>query len=408
MNKRKIINDPVYGFVYIPFEIIFDLIEHPVFQRLRRIQQLGLTNFVYPGALHTRFNHALGALHLTIQAIEVLRSKGHQITDAEAKATCIAILLHDIGHGPFSHTLEKCLINASHEEISLVIMEKLDREMKGKLQMAISIYKNEYRKKFLCQLVSGQLDMDRLDYLNRDSFFTGVYEGVIGYDRIIKMLEVKDGNLVIEAKGIYSIEKFIIARRLMYWQVYLHKTVIAAEQMLLKIFMRAKELGMDKISPGISRNLVALLSENTGINELADNEVKLQQFIELDDLDLFHAIKTWKDNDDGVLSVLCNRLINRNLLKCDLHNQPVNKEVYEDLLGKTMKYYSLDREKARYLTFMDSTSNYAYNHKLQSIKVLYKDGTTLDVTEASDQLNISVLSQPVVKYYLCYPKEIIE
>ena len=258
MNKKKIFNDPVYGFITIPYNIIFDLIEHPYFQRLRRIKQLGLTDHVYPGALHTRFHHALGAMHLMTQTIEVLRSKDVKITKKEAKAVSIAILLHDIGHGPFSHTLENTLVNIHHEELSLFFMEALNKEFGGKLTLAIQIFKDEYPKKFLHQLVSGQLDMDRMDYLNRDSFFTGVYEGVIGYDRIIKMLSVKNGNLVVERKGIYSIEKFLMARRLMYWQVYLHKTVVSAEQMLVKVVERAKKLAEQKKKLSISENLAYL------------------------------------------------------------------------------------------------------------------------------------------------------
>jgi uncharacterized protein len=407
LNKRKIFNDPVYGFVYIPYEIIFDIIEHPYFQRLRRIQQLGLTNYVYPGALHTRFHHALGAMHLTTEAIEVLRSKGAEITEEESKAVCIAILLHDIGHGPFSHTLENSLLPVSHENLSLHIMQKLNETFAGKLDLAIQIFKNRYEKHFLHQLISSQLDMDRMDYLNRDSYFTGVHEGVISYDRIIKMLAVDRGKLVVEAKGIYSIEKFIIARRLMYWQVYLHKTVISAEEMLLKILQRAKYLGLKGENLFASTPLRLFLENKITEADFYNNEEYFNAFMVLDDYDLFDAIKSWMNADDKLLSFLCRRLINRNLFKVSMESKPFPEDKMNDFRKKTMEFFGFNEAESKSVVFTGSTFNNAYSKDLEPIDILYKNGKTMDIAEASDQLNISVLSQPVVKYYLCLPKEIL-
>ena len=407
MNKRKIFNDPVYGFVSIPSEIIFDLIEHPYFQRLRRIQQLGLTSYVYPGALHTRFHHALGALHLMGQALDTLRSKGHELTDQEIEAANIAILLHDIGHGPYSHSLERSIINGtSHEAISLTLMQKLNEQFDGKLSTAIDIFRDKYPKRFLHQLVSGQLDMDRMDYLNRDSFFTGVYEGVIGYDRIIKMLEVYNDQLVVEAKGIYSIEKFIIARRLMYWQVYLHKTVLSAEQMLLKALQRAQELAREGLEIFGTPALKYFLYNNVKKTEFEQRSEVLEEFIKLDDYDIFSAIKVWANHSDKVLSLLCKMLVNRRLLKVKLTNEPVSDEELHSIRKKVKLRYMLDDHQLSYLVFTDSTSNFAYTRHSENILILYKDGRVRDIADASDQLNISVLSEPVVKYYLCYPKDL--
>lgn len=409
MNKRKILNDPVYGFVSIPNEIIFDLIEHPWFQRLRRIQQLGLTSYVYPGALHTRFHHALGAMHLMGEALDVLRSKGHSISDEEAEAAAIAILLHDIGHGPYSHTLERSIIHGlGHEEISILLMEKLNREFKGRLSLAIRIFKDQYEKRFLHQLVSSQLDMDRLDYLNRDSFFTGVYEGVIGYDRIIKMLEVRNDRLVVEAKGIYSVEKFIIARRLMYWQVYLHKTVLAAELMLWKALLRAKELAQKGVPLFATPSLKVFLMEEITNERFYQDEGLLHHFTQLDDYDLFTAIKVWAAHGDKVLSILCRRIVNRRLLKVALQDEPPQISYMQSLKDATVERFGLSAHEVEYLVFSENTTNHAYSTSAESINILYKDNTVKDITVASDQLNISVLSQPVVKYYLCFPKELME
>jgi uncharacterized protein len=408
LNKRKIFNDPVYGFVYIPYEIIFDIIEHPYFQRLRRIQQLGLTNYVYPGALHTRFHHALGTLHLTSEAIDVLRSKGTEITEEESKAVCIAILLHDIGHGPFSHTLENSMVQVSHEQLSLFIMQKLNLEFGGRLDLAIRIFTDQYEKRFLHQLISSQLDMDRMDYLNRDSYFTGVHEGVISYDRIIKMLAVHHGKLVVEAKGIYSIEKFIIARRLMYWQVYLHKTVLSAEEMLLKILQRAKYLGVNGHSLFASGPLKLFLENNITEKEFYNNGKYFSAFMLLDDYDLFNAIKSWMNAEDKLLSYLCKRLINRNLFKVSMQDNPFPMEKINAYRKKAKKMFGFTDDETLSVVFTDSTFNNAYSKDLEPIDILYKNGKTIDLAEASDQLNISVLSQPVVKYYLCLPKEILD
>jgi HD superfamily phosphohydrolase len=405
LNKRKIINDPVYGFITIPTELIFDLIEHPFFQRLRRIKQLGLTNLVYPGAHHTRFQHALGAMYLMGQALEVLRSKGVQITNEEAEAVTISILLHDMGHGPFSHTLEALLINdLTHEELTILLMENLNIHFNGHLSMAIDIFKGNHPKKFLHQLVSSQLDMDRLDYLNRDSFFTGVAEGVIGYDRIIKMLSVRNNELVVESKGIYSIEKFLISRRLMYWQVYLHKTVLAAEQMLVKIIRRAKEIPPKRkllSAPALTYFLENCWSKK----DINSNGEIIPRFADLDDSDIIASIKMWRTDEDYILSWLCTHLLERKLFRIELKNSPFS---FQDILEKSERlrhHISFKNADLDYLIFTDSTFNHAYSPFSGKINILYKDGTLKDIAEASDLLNIRVLEDPVIKYYLCSPKE---
>ena len=400
-NKLKIINDPVYGFIKIPYDLIFDLIEHPLFQRLRRIRQLGLTHFVYPGANHTRFQHAVGAMHLMGLAIEVIRSKGHLITDEEARAVTLAILLHDIGHGPFSHSLEHSLIkNTSHEKISLLMMEQLNEEFSGELTMAIEIFRNRYPKKFLHQLVSSQLDMDRLDYLKRDSFFTGVTEGVIGSDRIIKMLNVLNDQLVVEEKGIYSIEKFLIARRLMYWQVYLHRTVVASEQVLVQMLKRAKFLSSMGEELFATPALAYFLQEQ--------KQVSLEQFSLLDDDDILASAKVWCNNSDKVLSMLANGLVNRKLFSVELDNQPFSIERVEEIRAMVVKQENMSPKEAEYLVVSDSVSNYAYSDMDDRISIMDKHGNTRDIAEASDILNISVLSLTVRKYFLCYPRFIKE
>lgn len=403
-NKRKIINDPVYGFVTIPFEIIFDMLEHPWMQRLRRIQQLGLTNYVYPGALHTRFHHTLGALHLMTRAIAVLRSKGIEISDEEAEAVCVAIFLHDSGHGPFSHTLERTLLPVAHESISLQVMHHFNKHFEGRLDMAIKIFTDQYPKGFLHQLVSSQLDMDRLDYLNRDSFFTGVSEGIIGYDRIIKMLNVQDDKLVVEAKGIYSIEKFLISRRLMYWQVYLHKTVLSAEQMLHKIMDRALYLARSGVDLPGSSALQFFLQHHVDEEQWVSDQTVMEHFMRLDDYDVFAAIKEWAISaEDKVLSTLCRMLVDRRLFKVTLQEAPVSRDEVAKWRQKVIQR-GFTSEEAAYFVFVESTSNHAYSDSADTINIQYKDGTLRDVASASDQLNIRVLSQPVVKYYLCHPK----
>ena len=402
MKRKKIFNDPVYGFITIPYGILFDLIEHPYFQRLRRIKQLSLTYYVYPGAIHTRFHHALGALHLMQQAIEVLKSKGVKISAKEEEAVCIAILLHDIGHGPFSHTLEGSLIGISHEEISALIMEDLNKKFKGKLTLAIKIFRNKYEKNFLHQLVSSQLDMDRLDYLNRDSFFTGVSEGVIGYDRIIKMLDVHDNELVVEEKGIYSVEKFLIARRLMYWQVYLHKTALAAEQMLIRIMSRAKELTQSGLEIPVAERLNYFFIRSFNKNNyLSDSKELLSNFTRLDDNDIFYTLKIFEEFEDETLAYLSSCIINRNLFKLEFSNHPIESDRIEEVRRKVAsmrKYSGLD---PKYLVFEGVEANLPYSLSKEEIKILFKTGEVLPMSETTDY---SIQSKIVKRYYLCYPK----
>ncbi len=408
MNKKKIFNDPVYGFITLPDEVIFDLIEHPWFQRLRRIRQLGLTHLVYPGALHTRMHHALGALHLMIQTVETLRSKGHEITEEEARAVYIAILLHDIGHAPFSHALEDIVIRGmSHEKISLVFMEVLNEEYNGQLSTAISIFKNEYPKKFLHQLVSSQLDMDRLDYLNRDSFYTGVLEGKIGAQRIIKMLELHNDQLVIEEKGIYSIEKFIMARRLMYWQVYLHKTVLGAEQLLIKIIRRARELALGGEQLFASPSFSFFLNNTISEKDFGDKEL-LQKYSTLDDYDVYGAIKVWAEHKDVILSRLCQGMTNRRLYKTALQKEPFEASAVEDKVQQAMKKFNMERKEAEYFAFTGSISNSAYNPSDEQIRILYKDGRLRELTAVSDQMDVAVLTRPVQKNFFCFIEELAE
>jgi uncharacterized protein len=404
-NKLKIFNDPVYGFVSIPYEIIYDLIDHPWFQRLRRIKQLGLTNLVYPGALHTRFHHAMGAMHLMGLAIDVLRSKNNEITEEEAKGVTIAILLHDIGHGPYSHALEHSIVsNVNHEDISELLMSRLNEEFNGELSLAIKIFQNKYRKKFLHQLVSSQLDMDRLDYLKRDSFFTGVSEGVISSDRIIKMLNVVNDQLAIEAKGIYSIEKFIIARRLMYWQVYLHKTVLSAENALVNILVRAKELAEKKVELFCTPSLRTFLYNKYSKSDFISNRSLLEIFARLDDYDIMTSIKVWTEHKDPVLSMLCEQLVNRKLFKVEMQNQPFKEEKIRPIRSEIKKKLKLNDKDVKYFVLTGTVANDAYRADKIRINILAKDGTISDITEASDQLNIDVLAKTVKKYYLCYPK----
>ncbi|MEX0986662.1 MAG: HD domain-containing protein [Bacteroidales bacterium] len=405
VNKYKIINDPVYGFIKIPYEIIYHLIEHPLFQRLRRIRQLGMTHFVYPGANHTRFQHALGAMHLMGEAIESIRSKGHEITDEEAEAASIAILLHDIGHGPFSHTLEKTLIRGvTHEEISLLMMEQLNREFGGRLTLAIRIFRNKYRKKFLYQLISGQLDMDRLDYLRRDSFFTGVSEGAVGSDRIIKMLEVYNDQLVVEEKGIYSIEKFLVARRLMYWQVYLHKGVLAADQLLIMMLKRAGELAANGeelfATPALRYFLYNRDKEFNNESQISF----LEHFGELDDNDIISAAKVWSKYKDPVLRYLCSGFVNRKLFRIEIGNTPFSRVRVEKELIRAANNLSIPVTLAPYLVISESISNHAYSKLDDNIKILGKDGSVRDIVDVSDILNVSVLSRKIKKFYMCYPK----
>ena len=403
-EKLKIINDPIYGFIQIPYESVFQLIEHPFFQRLRRIRQLGLTHLVYPGAHHTRFHHAMGAMHLMTEAIEVLRGKGHEILDHEAEAVTTAILLHDIGHGPFSHALENSLIKATtHEELSELFMNRLNKDLNGSLTLAIKIFRNQYHKQFLHQLVSGQLDMDRLDYLNRDSFFTGVNEGVISSDRIIKMLDIKNDELAIEAKGIYSIEKFIVARRLMYWQVYLHKTVVSAEYLLINILKRAKELLQKNIELFSTPALKNLLSHDYSREDFVLNEKLLDDFAALDDSDISASVKVWGSHSDKTLSELCMRLVNRRLFKIILQDKPFEEKFISETRQRVIDTIGVPETEIDYFFFQGKLINNAYNSHSDKINILYKDGSMCDIADAADTLNIKILSEPVEKYYLCFP-----
>jgi HD superfamily phosphohydrolase len=406
-NKRKIFNDPVYGFISTGNELIFDVIEHPWFQRLRRIKQLGLTHLVYPGALHTRFHHSMGAMHLIKKAMSELQNKGHKISGDEFTATQLAMLLHDIGHGPYSHALEKSIVNVNHETISLIFMQKLNAAFNGKLKMAMDIFENRYGKRFLHRLVSSQFDMDRLDYLKRDSFFTGVSEGVINYERLLNMLEVANDRPVIEAKGIYSVEKFITARRLMYWQVYLHKTVLVAEYMLTRTLKRAKELAQNGVklfaTPAFSFFLINDFQE---IDFFKNDEI-IENFAKLDDYDIYASMKVWCNNDDKILSDLSNRLVNRRLFKIEMQNVPFDDDYVKMISDKTKKKYRLNDDEIDYYVFNDVTSNYTYQPGNENIGILYKNGEVKDITQASDHLNINLLSKPTTKYFLCYPKSIV-
>ena len=405
-TSSKILNDPIYGFIRIPHGIIFELIEHPYFQRLRRITQLGLSYLVYPGAYHTRFQHAIGATYLMSKAVQQLRSKGHVITEEEDEAVSIAILLHDIGHGAFSHALEHSIAHEiSHEDLSLLFMEKLNKELNGQLTTAIQIFKNEYHKRFLHQLVSSQLDMDRMDYLKRDSFYSGVQEGIIGSDRIIHMLNVVNDQLVVESKGIYSIEKFLIARRLMYWQVYLHKTVLSAENMLIKVLKRAKELSQSGNELFGSSALKLFLKNNFTLDDFRKKEEVFQAFTRLDDQDVLAAIKEWQFHEDKILATLSNKIIQRKLLKIKVTDEAVSEAILLEMKNRVANYYDIDITQTEYLAFNDSISNNAYNAHKSNINILYKDGSLKDIADASDQLNISALSKPVKKHFFCYPKE---
>ena len=404
-NKKKIFNDPVYGFISVPDEFLFDIIEHPYFQRLRRISQLGMTSIVYPGANHTRFHHVLGAMHLMSQAVNVIRKKGHEITLEEERAVLAAILLHDIGHGPYSHALEFDIVNkVSHEHISSFFIERISREFEGKLDLALLIFQNRYKSKpFLYQLVSSQLDVDRMDYLNRDSFYTGVAEGQIGSDRIIEMLNVVDGNLVVEEKAIYSVEKFLVARRFMYWQVYLHKTVVAAEFMLIHILRRAKQLIQEGHHLFASPALSFFLNNSIEVLDFQEKPEILETFALLDDFDIMSAIKVWQHYPDKVLSGLSQRLVNRKLFKIEISATPF--EIDRIILEKEIvrKQFDLTEAELDFFVYTDNLSNNAYNQNKQTIKLLMKNGEIRDASHASDNLNISALAQPVVKHFLCYP-----
>ena len=403
MNKLKILNDPIYGFITIPNALIYDLIEHPYFQRLRRISQMGLSYLVYPGAHHTRFHHAIGSMHLMQKAVQVLRFKDVKISDEEANALYIAILLHDIGHGPFSHALEQSIVTSvNHEAISLKFMEILNEEFNGQLTLAITIFKGSYHRNFLYQLISSQLDMDRLDYLKRDSFYTGVSEGNINSDRLLVMLNVKNDELVVEGKGIYSVEKFIVARRLMYWQVYLHKTGLAAEKVLEKVLKRAKELVLLGEELPASKAFMFFLKRKNNEKDFTFDDLKT--FSKLDDYDVLSAIKEWISFEDKLLSKLAESLINRKLPKVILQNKPFSEQQIHDIRLKVNSNLNLTDAELNYFVFNGEICNQAYDSTKNSIKILFKKGEIKDLVTASDHLNIQALSSPVYKYYLCYPK----
>jgi HD superfamily phosphohydrolase len=420
-NKKKIINDPVYGFINISFDSLFEIVEHPYFQRLRRIKQLGLTYFVYPGATHTRFQHALGSLHLMSMAIQVLRSKAVEITPEEEEAALAAILLHDMGHGPFSHVLEESIApGIHHEALSLLFMHALNKDFKGRLDLAIQIFTGQYHKQFLHQLISGQLDMDRLDYLKRDSFFTGVTEGVIGSDRIVRMLNVVDDQLVVDHKGIYSIEKFLIARRLMYWQVYLHKAVLSSEMLLLNILQRARKLAGQGVELFCTPSLHYFLYQQVSSKDLFRDEKgtrnpkiseatirNLEMFAGLDDSDIMASAKVWTDQPDRVLSILCKKLKNRDLSRIEIRADPLPGDYIKAIRQNVKEIYNLQDDEIDYLVYAGTISNYAYSSEDEQIQILYNDGELKDITRASDMLDIAVLSKTVRKYFLYYPKDAI-
>lgn len=403
-NKHKLINDPVFGFILVPHAVLFHLIEHPYLQRLKRIKQLGLSHYVYPGAQHTRFQHVLGAMHLMEEAVNTLRDKNIEITKDEEKAVLAAILLHDIGHGPFSHALENSIVPVHHEQISLLTMQQLNIEFGAKLDLAIQIFTGTYHKQFLHQLVSSQLDMDRMDYLRRDSFFTGVIEGTIGSARIIKMLNVHDDKLVLDAKGIYSIEKFLVARRLMYWQVYLHKTSLAAEQMLINVLRRAKELTLKGEKLFGTEDFLYFLENEITQEHFVHNPHDLKRFLSLDDTDITISIKQWQSHSDFILSTLSKGIINRNLYKTEVYNQPLEKAYIEELKEQYMAKYNISNAEADYFVFERDVSKSLISNDNDNVQILFKNGQTEDITTASDLLNTSSLEHARDKYYLCYFK----
>ena len=401
--ERKIINDPVFGFIHIPKGLLYNLVCHPLMQRLTRIKQVGLSSVVYPGAQHTRFQHSLGAFYLMSEAVQHLKAKGNFIFDSEAEAVQAAILLHDIGHGPFSHVLENTVVQGvSHEEISLMLMERINSELNGQLTLAIQIFKDEYPKRFLHQLVSGQLDMDRLDYLRRDSFYSGVVEGNIGSARIIKMLDVRDDHLVVEAKGIYSIENFLTARRLMYWQVYLHKTSVAYEKMLVSTLRRAKQLAGQGVELFASPALRYFLYNDIGREAFLQRPESLENFIQLDDNDIWTSLKVWCQHPDKVLSTLSQSMVNRHVFKVEIFTEPIGEERKMKLAEQIAAHLGITPEEAEYFIATPSIEKNMYDPADDSIDIVYNDGTIKSISEASDMLNISLLSKKVKKYYLCY------
>lgn len=406
MKSQKILNDPVYGFITIPGGVIFDIINHPYFQRLRRIKQLGLTDYVYPGALHTRFHHALGAMYLMGKALDHLRHKGIDISQEEYESSLLAILLHDIGHGPFSHALEFSLLKGiRHEDISLLVLEKLNQEFSGKLDLAIKIFQGNYERKFFNQLVASQLDIDRLDYLQRDCFFTGVSEGTIGAERIIKMMYVYEDRLVIEEKGIYSIENFLSARRLMYWQVYLHKTTVSAEKMLINLINRGKDLSQAGLNIQGTDELLFFLNNEVGLIDFKSDPKYLDNFLQLDDFDIWGSIKYWKNNEDYVLRNIAEMFLKRRLYKINLRNDPFSKEEVENERNKCLRKLQIPEEDIDYFFIHGTLSNHAYLIKDQ-IQILPKKGKPIDIVQAADLPNIKAMSKIVKKQFICQAKNI--
>jgi HD superfamily phosphohydrolase len=407
INKRKIINDPVYGFINITSELIYDLIEHPYYQRLRRIKQLGLAELVYPGALHTRFHHALGAMHLMNEAITTLRQKGHHISDEECESAQIAILLHDVGHGPFSHVLEHHILNhVPHEQISFLLMEELNKQFEGKLSLAIKMFIGEYKRPFFNQLISSQLDVDRMDYLNRDSFFTGVREGNIGAERILKMLDVVDNQLVVEQKGIYSVENFLTARRLMYWQVYLHKTSICAEVMLSQIVRRARELVKSGVEVFATEGFGLFLKNDVTLEEFVSDKRYLQAFTEMDDNDIWACVKIWSKHTDLILSGICEKLLNRKLYKIMISDEPFENSFLEKIKNDFLNHDEINEDNLSYFVVDGTISNEAYLSEKQAINILTKNKLVIDIADASDLPTIKALSNVVKKYYICWAKDV--
>ncbi len=406
MKSHKIINDPVYGFITIPSELIFAIIDHPYFQRLRRIKQLGLTDYVYPGAHHTRFHHAIGAMHLMSVTLDHLRNKGVDINNQEYEAALLAILLHDIGHGPFSHALEHSILqNIPHEHLSLLFLEILNKQFNSQLDLAIRIFKNNYERKFFHQLVSSQLDIDRLDYLQRDCYFTGVSEGTIGADRIIKMMHIKNDQLVVEEKGIYSIENFLSARRLMYWQVYLHKTTVSAEKMMINLMQRAKDLCLSGESIAASPALEYFLVKERGISDFDSNPDTLSIYAQLDDYDIWGGLKFWQHSQDYVLHNISHMFLSRKLFKVTLSNHPFTPDQISDWKTKTVEKLGVPERELHYFFSHGMISNHAYAAK-ENIYILAKSGEVMDVAQAADLPNIKAMSKIVKKHYACRAKEL--
>lgn len=408
MNKKKLFNDPVYGFITIPSDLIFDIIEEPMFQRLRRIKQLGLTDYVYPGALHTRFHHALGAMHLMGVTLNTLRSKGHEISDKEFESALIAILLHDVGHGPFSHALEASILTGvRHERLSYLLMKSLNRKFDGLLEMAIQMFINTYPRPFFHQLVASQLDIDRLDYLQRDCYFTGVSEGTIGADRIIKMLDIIDERIVVEEKGIYSIESFLSARRFMYWQVYLHKTTISAEEMLIQVIRRARYLLLQGEKVFATPAFLRFIEDSVSLENFECDQTCLEAFASIDDYDVWGAIKMWVNHKDKVLSVISQMLLDRKIFKVILSGEKPERSLSKQIEKHLVRQFKLDKEELDYFLIEGSTTNAAYLAGGETINVLTKKGNIIDIAQASDLPNIKAMSKIVKKYYVCWPKQLM-